>query len=147
MALLLNRQLRGRAVLRHAVFVPYVLSEVIDRRRVAAHPAAATGRSTALLQAVGLGGLDPAAGWPDPDIVLYTLFVVITWKYIGFAIILFLAGLQGIPDELSEAAAIDGASWWQIQRHITLPLLGPTIRIWVFLSIIGSLQLFDVSGS
>ena len=49
-----------------------------------------------------------------------------------------------MPDELSEAAAIDGANWWQIQRHITLPLLGPTIRIWAFLSMIGSLQLFDM---
>ena len=55
-----------------------------------------------------------------------------------------LAGLQSIPDELSEAAQIDGASYWQIQRRITLPLLGPTIRIWAFLSIIGSLQLFDL---
>ncbi len=70
--------------------------------------------------------------------------VIITWKYVGFAVILFLAGLQGIPPELQEAAAIDGASYWQIQRRITLPLLGPTMRIWAFLSIIGSLQLFDL---
>src|SRR5690606_5311099 len=62
----------------------------------------------------------------------------------GFAILLMLAGLQGVPEELHEAAAIDGANWWQIQWHITLPLLGPTIRIWAFLSIIGSLQLFDM---
>ena len=55
-----------------------------------------------------------------------------------------LAGIQGIPEELYEAAAIDGASYWQIQRWITLPLLGPTIRVWAFLSIIGSLQLFDL---
>ena len=70
--------------------------------------------------------------------------VIISWKYIGFAVILFLAGLQSIPEELFEAAAIDGASYWQTQRRITLPLLGPTIRIWAFLSIIGSLQLFDL---
>jgi multiple sugar transport system permease protein/raffinose/stachyose/melibiose transport system permease protein len=69
---------------------------------------------------------------------------ILTWKYIGFAVILFLAGLQGIPQELYEAAAIDGASYWQIQRTITLPLLGPTLRIWAFLSIIGALQLFDL---
>ncbi|MFC7511283.1 carbohydrate ABC transporter permease [Streptomyces thermocarboxydus] len=69
---------------------------------------------------------------------------VITWKYLGFAVILMLAGLQSIPDEIFEAAQIDGASYWQIQRRITLPLLGPTIRIWAFLSIIGSLQLFDL---
>ena len=70
--------------------------------------------------------------------------IIISWKYIGFAVILFLAGLQGIPQELYEAAAIDGASYWQIQRTITLPLLGPTLRIWAFLSIIGALQLFDL---
>ncbi len=70
--------------------------------------------------------------------------LIITWKYIGFAVILFLAGLQSIPEELFEAAAIDGASYWQMQRSITLPLLGPTIRIWAFLSIIGALQLFDL---
>jgi raffinose/stachyose/melibiose transport system permease protein len=92
---------------------------------------------------MGLGGL--AQNWlADPNIALWTIFFILTWKYIGFAILLMLAGLQGVPDELAEAAAIDGASWWQIQRHITLPLLGPTIRIWAFLSIIGSLQVFDM---
>jgi raffinose/stachyose/melibiose transport system permease protein len=69
---------------------------------------------------------------------------VATWKYIGFGIVLLLAGLQGIPPELREAAAIDGATPWQVTRAITLPLLGPTIRIWIFLSVIGSLQLFDL---
>jgi raffinose/stachyose/melibiose transport system permease protein len=69
---------------------------------------------------------------------------VLTWKYIGFGIILLLAGLQGVPAELREAAAIDGASPWQTTRRIVLPLLAPTIRIWVFLTIIGSLQLFDI---
>ena len=79
-----------------------------------------------------------------PWVALWTLLFVLTWKYVGFAIILFLAGLSNVPDELTEVASIDGASWWQIQRHITIPLLGPTIRIWIFLSMIGSLQVFDV---
>ena len=83
-------------------------------------------------------------GWPTCDVVIWTLLFILTWKYVGFAIILFLAGLSNVPDELTEAAAIDGASWWQIQRHVTIPLLGPTIRIWMFLSMIGSLQVFDV---
>ena len=58
--------------------------------------------------------------------------------------ILMLAGLQGIPRELEEAAAIDGASRRQTLRYVTLPLLGPTIRVSVFLSIIGAIQLFDL---
>ena len=53
-------------------------------------------------------------------------------------------GLQGIPRELEEAALIDGAGRWQAFRHVTLPLLGPTLRVSVFLSMIGALQLFDM---
>jgi raffinose/stachyose/melibiose transport system permease protein len=66
------------------------------------------------------------------------------WKYFGFHMMLYLAGLQGIPAELHEAARIDGAGPWQRFRNITLPLLGPTIRISVFLSVIGAIQLFDL---
>jgi raffinose/stachyose/melibiose transport system permease protein len=58
--------------------------------------------------------------------------------------ILYLAGRQGIPKELTEAAAIDGANGWNQFRYVTLPLLGPTIRISVFLSVIGTIQLFDL---
>lgn len=79
-----------------------------------------------------------------PDYALWTVLLVLTWKYLGLAVILFLAGLQSIPDEIYEAAQIDGASWWQAQRRITIPLLGPTVRTWIFLSMIGSLQLFDM---
>ena len=96
-----------------------------------------------VFRGAGMGGLVHL--WlADIHIVLYTMFVVITWKYIGFGIILFLAGLQGIPGEVLEAASIDGASEFQSIRHVTIPLLGPTIRIWGFLSIIGSFQLFDL---
>jgi raffinose/stachyose/melibiose transport system permease protein len=141
-ALLLNRPMRGRAVLRLLIFVPYVLAEVIAGLswKLLLQP---TGGVNAALEAIGLGELQ--RNWlADPDIALWTLFFILTWKYLGFAIILMLAGLQGVPEELAEAAAIDGATWWQIQRHITIPLLGPTIRIWVFLSMIGALQLFDM---
>ena len=91
-------------------------------------------------------GIDgPAQGWlGTPELALWTVLAVLTWKYLGLAVILFLAGLQGVPSELYEAAEIDGASWWQIQRKITIPLLGPTLRTWGFLSMIGSLQLFDM---
>lgn len=142
LALLLNRRLPGRAALRLVFFAPYVLSEVITAViwLLMLQP---DGLVDAFLRGAGLGGLVHL--WlADVRIVLYTMFVVITWKYLGFGIILFLAGLQGIPTELREAAAIDGAGETQSIRHITLPLLGPTIRIWAFLSVIGSLQLFDL---
>jgi raffinose/stachyose/melibiose transport system permease protein len=141
-ALLLNERLRGRGLLRILFFAPFVLSEVV------------TGVIwTLMLQPGGLAdfsldgaGLDPLIHqWlAEPGIVLYTLFVVISWKYFGFHMILYLAGLQQIPRELEEAAAIDGATRRQILRYVTLPLLGPTIRISAFLSIIGAMQLFDL---
>lgn len=141
-ALLVNRRMRGRTALRIVIFIPYVLSEVIAGLtwKLLLQP---DGPFDAFLRAIGLGGLTQL--WlADENVVMWTMFGILTWKYIGFAVILFLAGLQGVPDELTEAAQLDGASWWQIQRHITVPLLGPTIRIWAFLSIIGSLQLFDM---
>jgi len=142
LALLLNQKIRGRTVIRVLIFVPYVISEVIVGVGFSLM-LQTDGAINALLQHIGLGFLQ--ADWlSDPNIAIWTLMLILTWKYIGFAVILFLAGLQGIPDELFEAASIDGASYWQIQRRITLPLLGPTIRIWAFLSIIGALQLFDL---
>jgi raffinose/stachyose/melibiose transport system permease protein len=142
LALLLNQNIRGRGLIRVLIFVPYVISEVI----------AGTGFSLMLqvngavndaLHNIGLGFL--ATDWlANPSIAIWTLMGILTWKYVGFAVILMLAGMQAIPDELSEAARIDGASYWQVQRRIVVPLLGPTIRIWGFLSIIGALQLFDL---
>lgn len=141
-ALLLSRKLRGRTVFRALIFVPYVLAEVIAGLswKLLLSP---RGGVNALLEAIGLGDLTQP--WlANPDIALWVMFGILSWKYLGFAILLMLAGLQGVPEELHEAAAIDGANWWQIQWRITLPLLGPTIRIWAFLSMIGSLQLFDM---
>src|SRR4051812_26716280 len=141
-ALLLNQKVRGQSIIRVLIFVPYVIAEVI----------VATGWSlllqtngavNAFLRSSGLGWL--AHDWlANPKLAIWTLMLILTWKYIGFAVILFLAGMQNIPEELSEAAAVDGASYWQAQRRITVPLLAPTIRIWAFLSIIGALQLFDL---
>ncbi len=142
LALLLNRRMRGRTFLRLAVFAPFVLSEATTA--VMWYELLQPGGPVdALLQHLGLGGLTHY--WlASTTLVLYTVFVVATWKYIGFGVVLLLAGLQGIPSELREAAAIDGATPWQVTRRITLPLLGPTVRVWIFLSVIGSLQLFDL---
>ena len=142
-ALLLNRSMWGQGLLRTIIFVPYVLSEVIAGVVWFQLLQPQYGVVDSLLHAVGLQG--PEQGFlGTPEVALYTVFAVLTWKYLGLAVLLLLAGLQGVPEELFEAAQIDGASWWQIQRRITLPLLGPTMRVWAFLSMVGSLQSFDM---
>jgi len=142
LAMLLNTRIKGRAILRTLFFAPYVLSEVVTGVvwRQILRP---KGLLDQVMTTVGLGA--HTQGWLcNPDVVLYALFFVISWKYFGFHMVIMLAGLQQIPKELGEAASIDGATSWQKFRYVTLPLLGPTIRVSGFLSIIGALQLFDL---
>ncbi len=143
MAVLLNQKLRGRAVYRLLFFSPYILSEVITGVLFSMVFQPGSGPADHILGTFGLGSLG-GKWFSDESTVLVTLFMVMIWKYFGFHMMLYLAGLQGIPKEVLEAASIDGAGAWQRFRHVTLPLLGPTIRISIFLSIIGSIQLFDL---
>jgi raffinose/stachyose/melibiose transport system permease protein len=141
-AVMLNRRFPGRAVFRLLFFLPYVLSEAITGIvfSLMLQPGSVLDGA---LGGVGLGGL--VQDWlGDSTLVMFTLFVIISWKYFGFHMIILLAGLQGIPRELEEAAMIDGASRRQAFRYVTFPLLGPTLRVSVFLSMIGALQLFDM---
>ncbi len=142
LAVLLNRRFPGRAMFRLVFFLPYVVSEAITGVifYLLLQPYAFIDSG---MEAIGLGGF--VQDWlGDTSIVMLTLFVIITWKYFGFHMIILLAGLQNIPREIEEAALIDGAGRFQSFRYVTLPLLGPTIRVSVFLSIIGALQLFDM---
>ncbi len=142
-AMVLNQKIRGRAFFRLLFFAPYVLSEVITAVLFSLFFSPNLGLANHLLGLVGLGELGQT--WlADPKTVLYSLAFVMTWKYFGFHMILYLAGRQNIPNELMEAAAIDGGSAWQIFRYVTLPLLAPTIRISVFLSVLGTIELFDL---
>lgn len=142
-ALLLNRRIRGRGMLRTIIFVPYVLAEVIAGVIWLQLLRPESGMVDGMLAGIGL--TPPEQGFlGTPSLALWALFVILTWKYLGLAILLFMAGLQSIPDDLYEAAQLDGASWWQVQRRICVPMLGPTIRVWCFLSMIGSLQQFDM---
>jgi raffinose/stachyose/melibiose transport system permease protein len=78
----------------------------------------------------------------NPQTVMICIFIVLTWKYFGFYLLLFMAGLQNIPADIEEAALIDGANKRQLLTQITIPLLGSTIRTAVYLCVLGSLQQF-----
>jgi raffinose/stachyose/melibiose transport system permease protein len=143
LALIVGRgKLRGRRIFRTVLFIPYVFSEIITAIlwSYVLHPDP-DGLVNSLLRTL-LPGFQ-AVGWlGNPDTVIYVIFVVITWKYFGFHMILYMAGLQAIPQELEDACRVDGASERQALRYVTLPLLGPTIRLTVYLSILGSFQQF-----
>jgi raffinose/stachyose/melibiose transport system permease protein len=143
-ALLVGRYLRGRSFFRMIYFLPFVLSEVVTGLiwSFIYHPRG--GLLNSLLKFVVPTWHPPSWLGTPSLLVLFSIFVAINWKYFGYHMILYVAGLQNIPAEIEEAAQIDGASNWQVIRHIIVPLLGPTIRLTVYLAVLGSIQLFDL---
>ena len=87
--------------------------------------------------------IEPQRFLTNPEQALISVSVVVIWQQLGFQVVIFLAGLQGIPRIYYEAARIDGANPWQLFRHITLPLLNPVIVFSVVITTINALQLFD----
>lgn len=144
LALMVGRgQLRGRKFFRMVLFVPYVFSEVITAIiwRYVLHPSD-KGLVNKVMSVVP--GYETVGFIADRSIVVYAIFAVITWKYFGLHMILYMAGLQGVARDLEDAARIDGASESRVLRYITLPLMGSTIRLTLFLSILGSFQQFVI---
>jgi multiple sugar transport system permease protein len=88
-------------------------------------------------------GIAPVQWLSEPSTALPAIMIMSIWSGLGYNMILFLAGLQGIPQELYEAARIDGANRWALFRHVTVPLLSPTTFFILILSMISAFQLFD----
>jgi len=144
LAILVGRDLPGRAFFRAIFFLPYVISEVITAIIWMGlfSPDPERGFINALL--VLIPGVEPQAFLGDINQVMTCIFIVLTWKFFGFHMLLFMAGLQNIPKEFEEAAMIDGANRWQTIRNVTIPLLGSTIRTCILLSVLGSLTQFNL---
>jgi raffinose/stachyose/melibiose transport system permease protein len=141
LAVLAGRDLPGRGIFRTIFFMPYILSEinVAIMWMLLYNPDPDRGLLNAIVTHYG----GTPIGWlSDTNLVLLSVFIALTWKYFGFHMLLYLAGLQNIPPELEEAARIDGANSIQIFFYNTLPLLGSTIRTSVYLSVLGSIQQF-----
>ncbi len=144
LAIMVGRDLPGRAFFRAIFFMPYVISEVITAIVWMGlfSPDPERGLINALL--VLIPGVQPQNFLGDVNQVMACIFIVLSWKYFGLHMLLFMAGLQNIPREMEEAAMIDGANRWQAIRNVTIPLLGSTIRICVLLSVLGSLTQFNL---
>jgi len=140
LAMALNQTIRGIAFIRTAYFLPVVTSTIA----IALVWQWIYSSDAGLLnQAIGLFGI-PSQRWlSDPVLVMPSIVAMSIWQGLGINVIIFLAGLQAIPTELLDAASVDGAGRWARTRHITLPLLTPSIFFTGILSLIGSFQVFD----
>ncbi len=141
LAVLANRVQRGQWFFRLAFFLPFIL------------PSAAIALIWNYIFTPGTGLWATVQGWfgdsnpqavlGTPNLAMIGIAITTVWWTIGFNFVLFLAGLQDIPREIYEAAAVDGASTWQQIKSITIPMLGPTTGLVVLLQIIASLKIFD----
>jgi multiple sugar transport system permease protein len=161
-AYLLFQKIRGRGIYRAVYFMPHVISAVASAIVWAWVFNPTGGVANRLIQLFGI----PAQKWliesdgvfrligmgmglhvPDwaqgPSLALVSVMIFAVWQSLGFDVIIFLAGLTNINSELYEAGRIDGANGWQLFRHITVPLLAPTIFFLLVISVIGSFQAFN----
>jgi raffinose/stachyose/melibiose transport system permease protein len=143
LAIALNEKIRGQSTFRATFYIPAIVSSI----------AVATiwrwmyndnfGIINETLRGLGLDGL--AQAWlANGDIALYAVFVASVWQVVGANMVLFLAGLQSVSKEQTEAARVDGAGRIGVFRNVTLPALQPTLFIVIVLTIINSLKVFDL---
>ncbi len=135
MALLVNQKLRGRMIFRTLFFVPVILGVAVQ------------GLMWKLFLRPGGGPMDSIFGWFGMESqflngsnAFYWVIVVQIWANAGFTMVIFLAGMQTIPADLYEAAAVDGASGWALFKNVTWPQLTPAVNTNFLLNIVGSLQ-------
>ena len=143
LAIGVHTRIKSRYVLRTIFFAPAVLSSIVIAFlwKYMFNPQPDAGIN-ALLGFFGLDFLQQ--NWlGDPSVALWAIGLTVVWQFAGYSMVIFLAALQGIPKELEEAAAIDGAGRYARFRHIVLPLIAPAMTINLTLSTIGGLKLFD----
>ena len=139
-AIAMNRRIRGIRFYRTAVFVPVVASTIATAIMFLWLFDKNYGLGNWLLGKIGVG---PFGFFEDPNQAMIALVLMTVWGWLGFDTIIYLAALQGVPQELLEAASIDGASRWSSFWRVTWPMLGPATLLLVVWSTISALQLFD----
>lgn len=141
-ALIIDTKVPGTRFLKNAIFLPVLLSPIIIGI-MWSRMLDAFGIINKIIQAVGLTKL-PILFLGSSRIALYTVIVATIWQFTGYDMLLYYAGLQGIPNELTEAARIDGANEFRVIIKIIIPTLSPVITITMLLNIIGGFKVFDI---
>jgi len=157
-AILLNEKIRGLGIFRTIYFLPYItaLTAAAAVWQWIYHPE--FGFLNWLLNTPGLDWLHTPDGvialalkpfgielqgfWAGPSVAFVAIMIMSIWHFLGYNVVILLAGLQSIPSQYYEAAELDGAGWWQKQRHVTWPLLSPTTFFLAIIGLIGSFQVF-----
>jgi multiple sugar transport system permease protein len=140
LAIALNRRIRLGRFYRLAVFIPVVTSTIATGIMFLWLLDSHYGLANWALGKVGLG---PFGFFESPSQAMPSLVAMTVWGWLGFDTIIYLAALQGVPREMTEAAAIDGARRWGTFRHVTWPMLGPATLLLVVWSTLSAIQLFD----
>jgi multiple sugar transport system permease protein len=143
MAMLVNQKLRGITFFRTSYFLPTVSSGVAIALVWGWMYNPSFGIINFLLKAIL--GIEGPRWLSDPRWAMPSLIMIGIWKDVGYNMMIYLAGLQGIPEELYEAARIDGGGWWHQFFHITVPLITPTMFFILILSVIGSFQVWGIT--
>lgn len=143
-ALILNEDFKGRNFFRAIFFLPSIISTVAVGYIWTLIFDPVQGPVSLIVNTFGLEFLNHIRWLGDPKVVVYSLILVNIWQWFGWNMVIFIAGLQGIPADIYEAASIDGASPIQRFWNITFPLLAPTITINIILTTIGGLKVFDL---
>ncbi|MFM7440100.1 MAG: carbohydrate ABC transporter permease [Snowella sp.] len=140
LAILVNQKLRGIRWFRIAYYTPVIISMV-----VAGIAWKALYASDGILnQLLKIGGFTDGIPWlTSPDLALWSVMLVTIWKGLGYYMVIYLAGLQGIPVDLYEAAAIDGSDGWQKHWDITIPLMRPYLSLVAVISSISAMKVFE----
>ncbi len=141
-ATVIDTKIRGTGFFKNAIFLPVLLSPIIIGI-MWSRMLDAFGVINQFLMSTGLAKT-PIMFLGDQKIALYTVIGATIWQYTGYDMLLYYAGLQGVPNELIEAATIDGAGRFAIQMRIVLPALSPVIAITMILNMIGGFKVFDI---
>jgi raffinose/stachyose/melibiose transport system permease protein len=144
LALLLGRHFRGCSAFRAIFFLPTVITTVAVGVIFSIILDPINGPVAAFSKSVGWQGLQRFRFLADPKAVMYTIILVNVWQWTGYNMVIYIAGLQAIPQDIYEAGDIDGASGFARLRYITLPMLAPAITINVVMTTMGGLKVFDL---
>jgi len=141
LAIVLQQRFKFRSLYRALFFLPFAMS-YLATGYIWKYILTFEGPFNQFLGMIGLQNLQRP--WlADPNTALYMVVIVMVWQYIGLTLVIYLAGLEGIPEELHDATAVDGATKWMKFKRVTLPLLTPAITVATLLTMVWGLAIFD----